>query len=112
MRIAGDDGKTEGGDGEGQYPFRREGGPGQPQRQPAAGKTGEIDKGVEIAPHPLIRVAVEITPVVLVGESGRSNDGATGPGSQFGHLLRSERPIDGCEFVVLVFTHDWLSWFG
>jgi len=61
--------------------------------------------GVEIAPHPVQRLAFEIAPVIFVAETAGSDAGAGRIAAQFSLLSRGEGAVHRREFVILVFAH-------
>jgi len=61
--------------------------------------------GIEKSPHEIIRVPLEIAPLVFVGETYGRDVGPCGKRTQGSHLLRREWPVYGEEFVILVLTH-------
>lgn len=55
--------------------------------------------------YPIGRIGFQVAPFAMVCEPPGRNHGTCGDSAEFGHLGSGERPIDGGEFVVLVFAH-------
>src|SRR4051812_40820961 len=69
----------------------------------------DVEEGVEVAVHQGGGVALEVAPVVRVGEAHRRDLGPRGQGPQLVHLLLDEGAVDRAELVVLVFAHGGTS---
>src|SRR5215471_28608 len=83
--------------------------PGDAEHQPVRAPVGDIDEGIEVAVHQGRGVALEVAPVVRIGEARRRDLGPRGQGPQLTHLLLAEGAVDRAELVILIFAHGGTS---
>jgi len=81
----------------------------QPHHQATRAPIREIKMQIEPLLHQLARIASEVAEIVVVGEARRANARSRGnrPQSLLGASI--ERPVDGQEFVILIFAHKSLE---
>ena len=77
----------------------------QTQINSAATEIAGVEVGIKVALHPIKGMAFEIAPLVFIFEMPRADAGAGGAGAEFLLLGFREGPVDGLEFVILIFTH-------
>jgi len=77
----------------------------QAQRHIATAPVGRIDKGIEITPHPVGWIGLEVAPFVMIAETAGGNDCPGRNRTQLGHFGTGQGLVDRRELVVLVFTH-------
>src|SRR5207249_926518 len=78
----------------------------QAQGESATAPVGGVDEGIEVAPHPIRGICLQVAPFVVIHEARSGDLGARGDRTQLRHLGASKRSVDGREFVVLVLTHE------
>ena len=76
---------------------------GRPYHQLARAPVRRVHKRVEILLDETIWIAFEITPVVRIGETRRSNRGTSREGAKLPHLCLGQRAIHCAELVI--FAH-------
>src|SRR5690606_4652531 len=67
------------------------------------------NKGIEITPHPISRIGLEVAPFVMIGETAGGNDCPGRNSTQLNHFGTGQGLVDRRELVVLVFTHGKFS---